>query len=194
LDRTRCGLPSSGIADLFRIVETFSLSSVEDVFITDKQVDHMLDHKIELLRQVSLFAGLNDAQLEAIADIGEKRFFESGENIITQGGKGEIAFLIMTGKAGCLKQEKGQTFVEDLWPGTLVGELGMLIETVHGVTVTASERLRALAINREAFRAIMEAHPIIAKHISEKLLVRLHGLAAQLREVDGKLAEIERAA
>jgi CRP/FNR family transcriptional regulator, cyclic AMP receptor protein len=184
----------SGVADPFRIIEDSPLGSVEEAFITDKQVNSMLDPKIELLRQVPLFAGLRDAQLEAISGIGEKRFFEAGENIITQGAKGEIAFLIMTGKAGCQKQEKGQTFVEDLWPGTLVGELGMLVETVHGVTVTASERLRALAIGREAFHAVMEAHPVIARHISDRLLARLHGLAAQLRTVDSKLAEIEKAA
>ncbi len=154
----------------------------------------MLDQKIELLRQVPLFACLTEAQLGVIADAGEKRFFEAGENIIALDEKGSAAFLIMSGKAGCMKHERGQAFVEDLWPGTLVGELGMLVETVHGVTVAANERLRALAFSKEAFRAIMEAQPAIATHIAGKLLTRLHGLAAQLREVDSKLAEIEKAA
>jgi CRP/FNR family transcriptional regulator, cyclic AMP receptor protein len=88
----------------------------------------------------------------------------------------------------------GEAFVQDLWPGTLVGELGMLIETVHAVTVTASERLRALAIGRDAFRLVMEENPAVARHISDRLVMRLHGLAAQLREVDNRLAEIEKAA
>jgi CRP/FNR family transcriptional regulator, cyclic AMP receptor protein len=100
----------------------------------------------------------------------------------------------MTGKAGCPKFEKGEALIEDLWPGTLVGELGMLVETVHSITVTARERLRALAFEREAFRAVMEEHPALAQHLSENLLVRLHGLAAELRKVDGALAELEKAA
>ncbi|MFZ0569513.1 MAG: cyclic nucleotide-binding domain-containing protein [Rhodomicrobium sp.] len=154
----------------------------------------MLDQKIELLQLVPLFDGLTAAHLEAIAMAGKKRYFEAGEKLIAQGEKGDTAFLILTGKAGCTKSEKGRVFVEDLWPGTLVGELGMLVETVHSVTVTANERLRALAFPREVFRALMERHPEIAKHISEKLLIRLHGLAAQLREVDNKLAQIEKAA
>ena len=83
---------------------------------------------------------------------------------------------------------------EDLWPGTLVGELGMLVETVHSVTVTAKERLRALAFQRDAFRGVMEAHPEFAQHISEMLLLRLHGLAAEIRVVDSRLAELEKAA
>jgi CRP/FNR family transcriptional regulator, cyclic AMP receptor protein len=171
-----------------------SLSSRVREFRYKKRVNVMLDHKIELLKQVPLFAGLTENQLELIAGAGQKRFFEAREAIITQAEKGETAFLIMTGKAGCAKTEKGQPFIEDLWPGTLVGELGMLVETIHCVTVTASERLRALAIPREGFRAIMEAHPDIATHISDKLLIRLVGLAAQLREVDSRLAEIEKAA
>ncbi|MGO9171552.1 MAG: cyclic nucleotide-binding domain-containing protein [Rhodomicrobium sp.] len=154
----------------------------------------MLDQKIELLQKLSLFAGLREDQLRAVAAVGQKSFFEAGENLIAQGEKGDTAYLILTGKAGCIKNEKGQVFVEDLWPGTMVGELGMLVETVHGVTVTANERLRALALRRDDFRAVMEKHPLVAKHIAEKLLVRLHGLAAQLREVDSKLAEIEKAA
>ena len=89
--------------------------------------------------------------------------------------------------------EGGETLVEDLWPGTLVGELGMLVETVHNVTVTAQERLRALAFQRDTFRSVMEEHPELAQHISEKLLVRLYGLAAEIRNVDSKLAELEKA-
>lgn len=154
----------------------------------------MLDQKIELLQQVPLFAGLPLDQLEAIAEAGEKKYFEAGENLITQGEKGSAAFLILTGKASCPRIVKGENLVEDLWPGALAGELAMLVETVHTVTVTASERLRALAFPRESVRAVMEAHPQIARHISERLLLRLHGLAAQLREVDKRLAQAEEAA
>jgi CRP/FNR family transcriptional regulator, cyclic AMP receptor protein len=164
------------------------------VSATNQQVNFMLDRKIELLQQVPLFAGLPVSQLEAIAGAGKKRYFEANENLITQGEKGEAAFLILSGKAGCLRSLYNEALVEDLWPGTLVGELGMLVETVHAVTVTASERLRALAIGREAFRAVMEENPAIAKHISDQLVIRLHGLAAQLHEVDNRLAKIEKAA
>ncbi len=154
----------------------------------------MLDHKIELLQQVPLFAGLEKDQLEAVASAGRKRYFEAGENLITQGEPGDTAYLILTGKAGCARIVNGEEFVEDLWPGTLVGELGMMVQTEHGVTVTASERLRALALHRDAFREVMEQNPGVAQHISDKLLQRLHHLASKLREVDSKLAEIEKAA
>jgi len=40
----------------------------------------------------------------------------------------------------------------------------------------------------------MEAHSELAQHIAEKLLVRLHGLAAEIRTVDERLAQLEMAA
>lgn len=154
----------------------------------------MLDHKIELLQQVSLFAGLSEDLMRAVADSGSKAFFEAGEKLITAGEAGTASYLIMSGKAVCERIEAGETLIEDLWPGTLVGELGMLVETVHNVTVTAQERVRAIAFHRDAFRSVMEAHPEVAQHISEILLVRLHGLAAEIRKVDEKLAQLEKAA
>jgi CRP-like cAMP-binding protein len=154
----------------------------------------MLDQKIELLQHVPLFSGLSDDLLSAVADAGQKSFFEAGENLIAEGQAGSTAYLIMTGKAGSPRREGDEIITEDLWPGTLVGELGMLVETVHSVTVTAKERLRALAFHREGFVKVMEAHPDLAQHIAEKLLIRLHGLAAEIRMVDNRLAEIEKAA
>jgi CRP-like cAMP-binding protein len=154
----------------------------------------MLDQKIELLQQVPLFSGLSEDLLSAVAACGQKSFFEAGQDLITEGEAGASAYLIMTGKAGCPRIEGNEILVQDLWPGTLVGELGMLVETVHNATVTAKERLRALAFHRDAFRAVMEAHPALAQHIAEKLLVRLHGLAKEIRKVDDRLAELEKAA
>jgi CRP-like cAMP-binding protein len=154
----------------------------------------MLDSKIEMIRQLPIFSGLPDHLLVAILECGKKTFFQEGEALIAEGEKGDTAYIILSGKAGSPKYEHGRLEEEDLWPGTLVGELAMLVETTHNVTVTAKEKLRALAISREALRLVMETHPEIATHISDKLLLRLHGLAAELRRVDQQLQQIEEAA
>ncbi len=154
----------------------------------------MLEKNVELLEQLPIFQGLSRDQIAAIADCGVKAFFQTGEAIIREGQPGEVAYVILTGKAGCLVQDRRETVEEALWPGTLIGELAMLVETVHPVTVTAKERVRALAIHREAFRTVMERDPAIAQHMSDMLLMRLNGLVEQLKKVDEKLAAIEQAA
>ncbi len=154
----------------------------------------MLEWKIELLQNVPIFRGLSESQLRAIDDAGEKRFFEAGETLLKEGEKGTTAFLIVSGKALCPRMENGEAVTEDLWPGTLVGELAMLVETQHNYSVTATERLRALAITKDAFRQVMERDVTIAQHIANHLLTRLHGLAKELREVDNRLKNVEKAA
>src|SRR5579883_266426 len=99
----------------------------------------MLEWKIELLQNVPIFRGLSESQLRAIDDAGEKRFFEAGETLLKEGEKGTTAFLIVSGKALCPRMENGEAVTEDLWPGTLVGELAMLVETQHNYSVTATE-------------------------------------------------------
>ena len=74
----------------------------------------MLDSKIELLQNVPLFIGLSEEQLNAIAAASQKTFFEAGDKLITEGESGDTAYLILTGKAGCPKLEKGELLEEDL--------------------------------------------------------------------------------
>jgi CRP-like cAMP-binding protein len=154
----------------------------------------MLDRNIELLEHVPLLTGLTHAQLTAIADCASKAFFQTGETIIAEGESGDAAYIILTGKAVCSVPGRERSMPEDLWPGTLIGELAMLVDMVHPVTVVAVERVRALVISREAFHQGMEADPAIAQHVSERLLVRLHGLAEDLRTIDERLAVIADAA
>lgn len=154
----------------------------------------MLEKNVELLAQLPIFQGLTHHQLGMIADCGSKAFFQAGDAIVREGEQGEVAYMILTGKASCFIRNRNETFEEDLWPGTLIGELAMLVETIYPITVVAKERVRALAIHREAFREVMERDPAIAQHMSDMLLARLSGLVEQLRTVDEKLAAIEEAA
>ena len=160
----------------------------------NKRVIDMLDTKVELLGQVALFRGLSPTQIAAIANVAKKALFDIGDKIVTEGEVGDTAYIIMTGKAACPRIEGDHHFDQDLWPGTLIGELAMLVDTTHNFSVVAKERVRAMALHREDLRVAMEAEPGIAQHISEMLLVRLHGLAADLRRIDNQLAAIENAA
>ena len=152
----------------------------------------MLDGKIELLQQVPLFAGLSEELLGAVADSGRKTFFQAGDKLIAEGEGGSAAYLIMTGKAGCPQLKGAKPSLRILRPGTLVGSSGCL-STVDNVTVTAQERLRALAFHRDAVRTLMETHPELAQQIS-KTSRPPPWARRQIRKVDAKLAELEKAA
>jgi CRP/FNR family cyclic AMP-dependent transcriptional regulator len=153
----------------------------------------MLGPKIELLQNLPIFGGLSSKQLGSIVNVATKAFFESGDNLITKDAAGHSAFLIMTGSAECLHFPGAPAAGGQIGPGTLVGELAMLVDTVHSLTVQAQARVRAIAIHREALRRAMQHDPAIAQQISDNLLVRLQNLAQDLRRFDVLLANAERA-
>ena len=151
----------------------------------------MLDPKIELLENLPIFKGLSRKQLGSIVEAAAKQFFETGDNLIIKDEPGDTAFLILTGAAKCLHFPGSPLASDQIGPGALVGELAMLVDTIHTLTVQARGRLRALALRREALRQVMERDAAIAQHISDNLLARLQNFARDLRRLDGFLAQVE---
>jgi CRP-like cAMP-binding protein len=150
-----------------------------------------LEANVELLAHGSIFHGLSSEQLTVISKATKKTFFEEGAKIVEAEHRGDTAYLILSGKA-VSRPPKGVSFgPEELAPGTLVGEMAMLVETVYSVTIVAEERVRALAINRKALFEVMEEDPSIAQHFSEKLLGKLTELAQDLHAVDAQFALLE---
>jgi CRP/FNR family transcriptional regulator, cyclic AMP receptor protein len=149
-----------------------------------------VESNAELLGRVPLFEGLSQEQLTAIANKGKKAFFETRAPLVKEGQTGEAAYLILSGRAVSESSERGHA-TQNLDPGAFVGELAMIVETAHGFTVRAEERVRALSINRTDLLEVMEVDPSIARHFAEKLIVRLTAFANDLREVDAKFAALE---
>jgi CRP/FNR family cyclic AMP-dependent transcriptional regulator len=150
-----------------------------------------LETNAELLGRVSIFDGLSKEQLTAIANKGKKTFFAEGADILRAGGKGDTTYLILTGLAVTEPTEESGLETELLEPGSLIGEVAMLVETTHTLTVKAKVRVRAMAISRDDLYEVMEADPSIAHHFSQKLLERLSSLATDLRQMDTRFAAVE---
>lgn len=150
-----------------------------------------LDANVELLEKVPIFIGLTHEQIKAIAVKGKKAFFEAGATIVAAGKTGKTAYLILSGRAGTRPPQGLDLEREYLERGVLIGELAMLVETVHSMEIIAEDRLRAVSIDRADLFALMESDPSIAHHFSEKITERLIFLARDLREVDARFAMLE---
>lgn len=149
------------------------------------------DKNAELLGSVPLFEGLSPKQLLAVTARSEKRFFENGETLVKARSKLKAAYLILSGTVETRPPKKSALESEQYESGALIGEMAMLTDTIAAFDVVATERVRALAITREALFEVMEADPEIAFLLSEKITDRLLLLAHDLRELDAKLASLE---
>jgi CRP-like cAMP-binding protein len=153
-----------------------------------------IDLVLASLSRVPLFAGLKPEQITEIGRRAERCAFRRGEVIARAGEPGSSAFLILGGEAGCRADGQPEEPVE---PGSLVGELAMLVDHTYGVTVVARDWVDCLKLGRDTLHELMRADPDIAERIADVIRGRLTFIAEELRAIDqlllGSAGRFERA-
>lgn len=139
-----------------------------------------------LLRRVALFQGLRSDQLIEIARRAERVQFKPGDTIIREGQPGDAAYLIVSGTAQRTAGPDSDETAE-LQPGTLIGEMAMLVETDYSSTVVCRDAAKSLRITRSSLLEQMGSDLSLADHILEQLAGRLRHLARELKRIDDLL-------
>ena len=124
----------------------------------------------ELLRNVSLFAGLDDRELESLADEFNERRFSAGDKIALEGEGGLMFFVVESGEAAV--EVHGEE-VGRLGPGAHFGEIALIDRRPRTATVTAVSDLRTYGLPVFVFRPFVEARPQVAWKLLEAMADRL---------------------
>lgn len=147
-----------------------------------------MDRLVAPLLRVPLFVGLRPLQITELARQAERVKFRRGD-IITEAGKpGEAAFLIVSGPADRVVRPGFAGTAEPIEPGSLVGEMAMLVQHDYRATVIARDRVLCLRITRAAVHAQMQEDAALARHFERRIRERLVRVAADLRQIDSILA------
>jgi CRP-like cAMP-binding protein len=146
-----------------------------------------IDKVVAPLLRVPLFCGLKPLQVTEIARQAERIAFRRGSTITHAGTPGDGAYLIVSGDAVRIPALRSDA-PEPIEPGSLIGELAMLIDHVYGATVVAEGRVHCIKILRSALYEQMQADPALADHISSALVARLTHVALEMRKIDRLLA------
>lgn len=141
-----------------------------------------------LLADIEVFRGLRPDQLEAVAACMDRIVFRAGQRIITAGEVGDGAFLLVGGEAEAVVDAPTGTDAEPVIPGSLIGEMAMLIEHQHRLTVVARSSVRGCKITRAALHRAMLEDASLADHFVHKIASRLTRVAVELRRIDAMLA------
>ncbi|HYY64034.1 MAG TPA: cyclic nucleotide-binding domain-containing protein [Gaiellaceae bacterium] len=131
----------------------------------------------ELLRKSPYFASLDDETLARIAAPFSEVEFQPEQVLIQPGVPGAGLFVICEGSV----HVKAHGFEDDLGPGEVVGELSLLeADGLRRARVVANESVRALALDRADFEAMLAAEPELADAMRNLARDRL----AELSEFD----------
>lgn len=147
------------------------------------------DSIVEALRRVELFDGLKQEQILEIAREAERVTFKTGDVIITAETSGDAAFVILSGEALHNRPSDKEGAAEAIEPGSLAGEMSMLIDTQYHSTVTCRGPVLAVKITRAALHAQMARDADLAERLVEKIASRLHVIARQLQKIEHVLAQ-----
>ena len=131
--------------------------------------------RVEILRQVPLFSGLEPKEVAQIAASMKERTFDEGETITTEGEHGVGFFVIDEGEAAVTVRGEQRTILRH---GDYFGEIALIAGSDRTATVTALTELRCLGMTFWEFRPIVESNGRIAWMLLQSLAKQLHATEA----------------
>jgi CRP-like cAMP-binding protein len=134
-----------------------------------------LEHRIELLREVWLFSGCNEEEIERIAAMAEPRSVPAGTEVTREGEEGLEFFVAVEGDA--VASVEGDE-VGRIGAGGFFGEMALIDGGERVATVTATTDMRLLVLGRHEFNEMLE---IAMPAVTPKLLAVV---GARMRMID----------
>jgi CRP-like cAMP-binding protein len=123
------------------------------------------------------------ASLERYATLPERRV-ETGEQILHEGGRVGVLFVLAEGAVEVVKNGVQIAIVSE--PGSFFGELSLLLDAPHMATVIAIEPSRFYVVeNADAF---LRSHPDVMLGVSRLLAKRLHLVTTYLVDLKKQFA------
>jgi CRP-like cAMP-binding protein len=130
----------------------------------------------DVLARVPLFSGLEQRELERIADSFKERNYAAGDTIAAEGQGGAGFFVIAEGQAKVTVHGDERA---TLGPGDYFGEIALIDEGARTATVSAETPMKTYAMTLWEFRPIVETDARIAWKL-------VQALAHRLRDADAR--------
>ena len=140
---------------------------------------------IRSLQQCALFAHVEPAGLQGLANVMVRRRFRRNEVIFHQGDLGDALHVVASGAVKILlpSSEGDEAIIATLRPGDFFGELALLDRAPHSATATAVEAVETLSLGRAPFQDLLDEDRGLRTAL-------LSGLAAELRRLTGHVEEL----
>jgi CRP/FNR family cyclic AMP-dependent transcriptional regulator len=138
-----------------------------------------------LLRNVPLFAGLDEDQLSVLARMIMRKSFGRNATIIGAGDPTDSLYIVINGRLKVLmSDEQGREVILSLLgPGEFFGEMGLLDDSPRSASVVTQEPCELLSISKTDFKRSL------AENFDLSLMV-MRGLVKRLREADRKIGSL----
>jgi len=140
---------------------------------------------VDLFREVSLFADLEDADLESLIAVATRRKFPKDSVIFFEHDPGESLFVILSGrvKVTILSDDGREIILSVLGEKDFFGEMSLLDNEPRSATAIAMEDTEVVILHQREFLSIVEKRPRI-------LVLLLAVLSSRLRKANHQIGSL----
>jgi CRP-like cAMP-binding protein len=118
--------------------------------------------KLATLRDVPLFAGLDERTLQAVAVLAHDVHAKAGEILMLEGEPGDAFYVILE---GTVRVEHGDRTVRSMTTGGFLGEIALVSHGARSASATCTTDCHLLEIRRHEFERLMDTMPEISRRI-----------------------------
>ena len=108
------------------------------------------------LKQIAVFADLDDGAREAIAKLAAEVSVPEGKELVREG---DYSYDLIAIEEGTAKVHHGEETVAELGPGDIVGEMGVLERAQRNASVTATSPMLLVTLTGWDVRKLRKQAP-----------------------------------
>jgi len=130
---------------------------------------------IEVVRNATLFAGLDDEATSALLKFMKPRSLRRGTALFREGDSGDELYIVSTGKlkVGRESVDGRENLLSVVGPGEIIGELALFDPGPRSSTVTAVSQTELLSLKHDDLTTWLQDRPQAAMNLLKALAQRL---------------------
>ena len=143
-----------------------------------------IEDDIALLERVPTLRLLGGDSLRMLAIGSEQRNVQDGEALFREGDTADCGYVV---QRGSLRINDGAGTEIIAGPGTLIGELALLVEMPRPSTAVALEYATVIRVSRSLFQRILESDPTAARRLRDEFANRADRITSDILVASAKL-------
>jgi CRP/FNR family transcriptional regulator, cyclic AMP receptor protein len=131
------------------------------------------DPKLELLRRVPLFAGLEPDALAAVAAITDEKDVPAGKTLTTEGRHEGYFYVIASGR---VRIDRAGHTINTLSDGDFLGEIALVDGGPRTATATTESACQLLVMTHQRFWQLLDEAPEVRAAVLDEVGRRLRAI------------------
>jgi CRP/FNR family transcriptional regulator, cyclic AMP receptor protein len=116
------------------------------------------------LRKIPVFADLDDQEIGHIAALAAEVSVPEGKELVREG---DYSYDVLAIEEGTARVERNGQYIDEVGPGDVVGEMGVLERSQRNATVIATSPMLLVTLTSWDIRRLRKSAPKAVEHLRD---------------------------